>query len=129
MWEHYHPYSERLLDQMKYWVWKGGRPDHSGNAHDDNIMAMAIALFNVADGIKKIRNENDAFFFDENGNAITMKEQSSSKMVDNYFNSREDKGKTLDESVYKAAERKMYADAGINPNDENASETYRWLLS
>ena len=38
MWKYYKPYSERLLDQMKYWVWKGGRPDHSGNAHDDNVM-------------------------------------------------------------------------------------------
>ena len=124
----YKPYSERLLSQMKYWVWKGGRPDHSGNAHDDCILAMAIALYNIAEGIKSIRNKDDAFFFDENGNAITIKEEENT-LTSNYFNSREDRGRNLNESFYKKEEEKLYASAGIDKNDPNAADTYRWLIS
>ena len=113
---------------MKYWVWKGGRPDHSGSAHDDCILAMAIALYNIAEGIKSIRSKDDAFFFDENGNAITIKEEENT-LTSNYFNSREDRGRNLNESFYKREEEKMYASAGIDKNDPNAADTYKWLIS
>lgn len=128
MWKNYHPYSERLLSQMKYWVWKGGRPDHSGSAHDDTILAMAIALFNVADGIKMIRSDDDAFFFSEDGVAITMKERNDT-LTSNYFNSREDRGRNLDEGFYKREEEKMLTAAGLNKNDPEAVQHYKWLIS
>ena len=129
MWKHYHPHSERLLSQMKFWIWKGGRPDHSGAAHDDNIMAMAIALYNIADGIKRIRNPNDAVFFDENGNPITIEETIKHEATERYFNSREDKGRGLDEEKYKRYEEEMYRRAGLDPRDENTAANYRWLIS
>ena len=128
MWEKYHPYSERLLSQMKYWIWKGGKPDHSGSAHDDNIMAMAIALYNIADGIKKIRNPKDAVFFDENGNAIGIEESIKHEATDRFFNSLQDSGKELDEEKYKKYEEDMYKKAGLDPRDENTAANYRWLL-
>lgn len=128
MFKVYQPYSERLLSQMKYWVWKGGRPDHSGNAHDDCILAMSIALYNIADGIKKIRSDDDAIFYDENGTAITVKENPHS-LTENYLNSREDKGKTLSESFYKKEEEKLYTSVGLDKNDPNAAATLKWLLS
>ena len=113
---------------MKYWVWKGGRPDHSGNSHDDCILAMAIALYNVADGIKKIRNNDDPLFFDENGNSITTEEKDHI-LTTKFINSREDKGRTLNEGFYRREEEKMYAAAGIDKDDQNAADTLRWLMS
>ena len=128
MWKTYQPFSERLLDQMKYWVWKGGRPDHSGNAHDDNIMAMAIGLYNIAEGIRRIRGEDDTFFIAEDGNNITMKNNENTKLTEQYLSSKK-KNEEVNESLYKSMERQMYKQAGINPNDSEAAETYRWLLS
>jgi len=128
MWKNYHPFSERLLDQMKYWVWKGGRPDHSGNAHDDNIMAMAIGLFNIAEGIKRIRGEDDTFFIGEDGSNITLKSVENTKFSDSYLSSKKSTT-VMEERAIKSMERKMYQQAGINPADENAAETLKWLLS
>jgi len=130
MWKCYHPYSERLYEQMKYWVWKGGRPDHSGNSHDDNIMSMAIALFNIPEAIKKVRNTDDVLFFAEDGSEITVGGDSSPhKLTTKYVNTLEDKGRILNENIYKKAEEKMYKEAGIDANDPNAADTYRWLIS
>jgi hypothetical protein len=127
MWKNYHPYSERLLDQMKYWVWKGGRPDHSGNAHDDNIMSMAIGLFNIAEGIKQIRSEDDTFFISEDGSNITMKDNTNTKLTDNFLSTKK-KTEEVNEAMYRSMERKMYQQAGINPADEDAADTLKWLL-
>lgn len=130
MWKCYHPYSERLYEQMKYWVWKGGRPDHSGNSHDDNIMSMAIALFNIPEAIKKVRNTDDVLFFAEDGSEITVGGDSSPhKLTAKYVNTLEDKGRILNENIYKKTEEKMYKEAGIDANDPNAADTYRWLIS
>ena len=129
MWNNYHPYSERLLDQMKYWIWKGGRPDHSGSSHDDAIMAMAVGLFNIADGIKKIRNKDDILFLSDEGGEITVGGEGKYQMTEKYVNSTEDRGRLLNESVYRRTEREMYNQAGINPDDPEAANTYKWLIS
>lgn len=129
MWKHYHPHSERLVDQMKYWVWKGGRPDHSGNAHDDNIMAMAIALYNVADSIKKIRNDDDAYFYDENGKGVSLKSNYNNELSTKYINNNLEHGKEVNEEYYKDLEKKMYESVGIDPRSENAASTLKWLMS
>ena len=111
MWKYYKPYSERLLDQMKYWVWKGGRPDHSGNAHDDNIMSMAIGLFNIADAIKNVRSEDDTFFISENGDNITIKDNKNTKLADNYLSTKK-ADENINPNIYRSMERKMYQQAG-----------------
>ena len=128
MWKYYKPYSERLLDQMKYWVWKGGRPDHSGNAHDDNIMSMAIGLFNIADAIKNVRSEDDTFFISENGDNITIKDNKNTKLTDNYLSTKK-ADENINPNIYRSMERKMYQQAGINPADEDAADTLKWLMS
>lgn len=46
-WPLFYPHSQRLVDQMKTWVWAGGRPDHTEGSHDDAILAMAILLYNL----------------------------------------------------------------------------------
>lgn len=129
MWKYYMPHSSRLLEQMKTWIWKGGKPDHLDGGHDDTIMAMAIGLFNIADGIKKIRKPEDIIFYDENGNGINILDKKEESFTDNYLCSNLTNGKELPESVYKSAERQMYQNAGINPEDEDAASRLKWLLS
>lgn len=129
MWKYYMPHSSRLLEQMKTWIWKGGKPDHPNGEHDDTIMAMAIGLFNIADGIKKIRKPEDIIFYDENGNGINILDKKEESFTDNYLCSNLTNGKELPESVYKSAERQMYQNAGINPEDEDAASRLKWLLS
>ena len=128
MWKYYTPRSTRLLEQMKTWVWKNNRPDHLPNDHDDLILSMAITLFNVAEGIKKIRKPEDAFFYSENGEAINMLDKENT-LTNNYLNNRANTGKELPESVYRNTEKQMYRNAGINPDDEDAASTYKWLIS
>ena len=127
MWKVYSPHSSRLLDQMRYWVWKGGKPDHSGSAHDDTILAMAIGLYNIADGLKKVRRPDDVLFFDENGNGITMAEKENT-LTSQYINSKENRG-TLEDYQLEKIEKDMYRQIGLNPDDSNSADTYRWLLS
>lgn len=127
MWETYKPHSSRLLSQMKTWIYKGGRPDHSGSTHDDAIMSMAIGLYNIADGIKKIRKPDEAIFFDENGNPISIMDKAH-ELSNNYINTKESRD-NLDENRIRRIEEDMYRNAGINPNDNEAANHLKWLLS
>ena len=133
MFKHFKVHSERLLGQMKTWVWKGGRPDHASAAeHDDTIMSLAIGFFNIKESIKNIRNPEDIVFFAEDGTAINMSERNTSEEKCD-FTKLYLKDKNLDEmlpeSYYKREEQKMYSQAGIPKNCENPSDMYRWLIS
>jgi hypothetical protein len=90
-------------------------------------MAMAIGLFNIADGIKKIKKDDDTVFIGEDGMAINV--ETKYELATNYVNSMEDKGRTLSESVYKKAEEDMYRSAGIDSNNPEAANIYKWLIS
>lgn len=127
----YHPHSERLLSQMRFWIWKGGKPDHSGSTHDDNIMAMAIALYNISNDLVKVRSEDDVVFYDSEGREINAKvgDGMAGSLTDRFMRSNEDKGRTLNESVYRKMEHDMYRTAGIDPTSEDAADTLRWLYS
>jgi len=37
--------SERLLNELRSFIYINGRPDHAKNSHDDAIMALAMALY------------------------------------------------------------------------------------
>lgn len=126
MWKKYTPKSQRLLEQIKTWVWKGGRPDHLSNGHDDRIMAMAIALYNVVEGMKKVRNPDDIVFLAEDGTGINFQERQDNKLTNNYLNSMANTDKALPESIYRETEAKMYRDAGLPSGFENE---LKWLLS
>ena len=129
MWEAYTPRSSRLLTQMKTWVWKNGRPDHASNSvHDDAIMSMAIALYNIADGIKKIRKDDDILFFGENGDGVCMA-NGENKLTKEFVKNNIDKVNDIDEIKLKRIENEMYKNAGIDPRDSEAANHLKWLLS
>ncbi|MCD8206820.1 MAG: terminase family protein [Bacteroidales bacterium] len=37
--------SMRVIGEMNTWIWKGGRPDHMKNCHDDALMCLAMTMF------------------------------------------------------------------------------------
>lgn len=51
-------HSERLMNELKTWIYKKGRMDHADGAHDDLIMAYAIANF-VSKHLQKIEIEKN----------------------------------------------------------------------
>lgn len=46
--------SIRLVSEMKTFVYKNGKPDHLKGHHDDNIMALAMALWVLENSFKKL---------------------------------------------------------------------------
>jgi hypothetical protein len=46
--------SQRMISELKTFVYKNGRPDHMEGYHDDIIMAYAMAIFIVQTSFKKL---------------------------------------------------------------------------
>jgi hypothetical protein len=46
--------SQRMISELKTFVYKGGRPDHMDGYHDDIIMAYAMAIFIIQTSFKKL---------------------------------------------------------------------------
>ena len=110
-------HSQRLLDQMKTWVWSGGRPDHTENTHDDDIMSFAIVLYNLNKARqimpkgKEAANFSRTSFIDENGRDVTFS--------DNSYEDDEEQVEKIKQNI------------GFNEGagDEDPLALYRWLLS
>lgn len=120
-WNEYRPHSERLISQMKHWVWLGGRPDHTTGEHDDAIMAMAIALFNKSEAARHRSGEDEVVFVGESGLGISRSEDKKEK----YY----DKVDVTNRKDYIETENKVYKNAGIPDGFDNANEIYNWLIS
>jgi hypothetical protein len=48
--------SQRMISELKTFVYKNGRPDHMESYHDDIIMAYAMAIFIVQTSFKKLEH-------------------------------------------------------------------------
>lgn len=85
-WDDFFPHSQRLVDQMKTWVWTGRGPDHIEGGHDDDLMAMAIALYNFPKVRATFENSDvkRAFFVDENGRDMTLLTSEKDKWYDTH---------------------------------------------
>jgi len=46
--------SQRIISELRTFVYKGGRPDHMEGYHDDIIMAYAMAIFIIQTSFKKL---------------------------------------------------------------------------
>jgi hypothetical protein len=47
--------SQRLISELRTFVYKNGRPDHMEGYHDDIIMAYAMCIFVVQTSFKKLQ--------------------------------------------------------------------------
>ena len=46
--------SQRMIEELRTFVYKNNRPDHMDGYHDDIIMAYAMAIFVVQTSFKKL---------------------------------------------------------------------------
>lgn len=51
--------SKRLVNEMRTFVFKNGRPDHQDGYHDDLLMALAYGLWVAENSFKKLKESND----------------------------------------------------------------------
>lgn len=119
-------YSQRLLDQMKTWVWAGGRPDHTENSHDDAILAMAIGLFNMPKAkmiLSKEGSSKQAVFINGDGKSIYFDGGNSGTK---YY----DQNEVRDREGYIEAENRMKQLTGTPEGyTEDPLAIYNWLIS
>lgn len=119
MWEHFQPHSERLLGQMTSWIWKGGRPDHQTGGHDDDILSMAIGLYNIEKAKSEIITGDEILFVDEFGNSIS------------YEGTDETEESLMNRNINIKSERnKIYKNAGMSEDMfDDGENIMNWLLS
>ena len=107
-------YSKRLWMELSTWIWAGGnKPEHSGGAHDDSIIAFALAMYNK----NKAINSGDSFLITDSGEVI----ESNSK--DKVYSEKELKKDTFD----------LVSSSGPNDDDFQeqygcSKEEYEWLI-
>jgi hypothetical protein len=51
--------SQRMIEELRTFVYKGGRPDHMDGFHDDIIMAYAMPIFIVQTSFKKLEKAKE----------------------------------------------------------------------
>jgi hypothetical protein len=51
--------SERLVAELKKFIYKNGRPDHMKGSHDDLIMALGMCLFVANNSFKKLQESDN----------------------------------------------------------------------
>ena len=118
-WADFYPHSQRLVDQMKTWVWAGGRPDHTETSHDDDIMAMAILLYNLPK-VKQIMPRGEeakrkTFFIGEDGQEINLENREEIKDIEE---------ENLDKIKNIVGGNNSYFES-----DEDIVNAYKWLIS
>jgi len=119
-------YSSRLIDQCKTWVWAGGRPDHTEGSHDDDILSLAIALYNLPKARQMLATEGEqkALIIDEKGRTVSLDGVKAEK--GKYY----DEHDVLDRQGYIDTERQMIQTTGVPENYcDDPLDVYRWLIS
>lgn len=120
-------YSTRLADQCKTWVWAGGRPDHTEGAHDDDILSLAIILFNLPKAKQMLSTEGKqkaTVFINGEGKNISFGDRDSSS--EKYY----DKHDVRDRQGYIDVEENIKQLTGMPSNyDSDPMEVYKWLIS
>lgn len=115
-WSEFHPHSQRLVDQMKTWIWSGGRPDHMDGSHDDDIFAMAILLYNLPKAKQLLPKEGEikqkTYFIGEDGKEINLDSQ-----------------KKQEETEYEDEEKIKNLIGFKDDYGSDIMETYKWLMN
>lgn len=75
LWEELKIYSSRIWDEAKTWIWEGNKPIHETGAHDDILIALALALYFR----NKATEAGTSFLINEDGDFI---EYSSKDKID-----------------------------------------------
>ncbi len=69
LWDQLKLYSKRMWLEMSTWIWTGGnKAEHAQGAHDDSIMAFAIAMYNR----NKAMISGDSFVINDDGSTVSI---------------------------------------------------------
>jgi hypothetical protein len=109
--------SERLIAELKKFVYKNGKPDHMKGSHDDCLMALGMCLFVANTSFKKLREADN----------LTKAMLESWKMN---VNTTPSKSNYLLEDTIKStpAEGKIYGQKEINDNILQNTRDFSWLF-
>lgn len=109
--------SERLIAELKKFIYKNGKPDHMKGSHDDLIMALGMCLFVANTSFKKLHEADN----------LTKAMLESWKMN---VNTTPSKSNYLLEDTIKStpAEGKIYSEREINDNILQNTRDFSWLF-
>lgn len=71
-------YSSRLHNELTTWIWQNDKAIHTDSAHDDLVIAMALALYLR----NKATQSGVSFMIAENGNMLAVTKEDSEGMED-----------------------------------------------
>jgi len=110
LWDEFKVYSKRLHYEMTTWIWDGTKPDHASGAHDDALIAMALAVYLR----NKVEDAGESFLIQDNGNIIEYDSKDKGGGNDDVFD------------VFFGEEE----DTDIIQNRHGmSSEQYNWMVS
>ena len=107
--------SQRMIEELRTFVYRNGRPDHMDGFHDDIIMAYAMPLFIVQTSFKKLEK---------------AKEQTKA-MLDSWVNVSANNASTVNKQTYTnpvKSNSPTYNQPQINQGGGNDNGEYNWLF-
>lgn len=109
--------SERLIAELKKFIYKNGKPDHMKGSHDDLIMALGMCLFVANTSFKKLHEADNL----------------TKAMLDSWktnVNTTPTKSSYLLEDTIKSTPQdgKVYAQREINDNILQNTRDFSWLF-
>ena len=113
--------SKRIINELKTFIYKNGRPDHMDGYHDDCIMSLGMALWVLESSFKKLQK------LEKQTKAIlsSWSNGSSSKSVDEAYTT----GFVPKDNRKKSNTGKPNFKSGMPKNVQDPRGEYLWLFS
>ena len=114
--------SERLISELKKFIYKNGRPDHMKGSHDDLIMALGMCLFVANTSFKKLQeSDNMTKAMLDSWKVVNNTPQSNTKYLleNDTFDTRPKEGK-----IYNNPQELL-----SNNNNLKNTRDFSWLFS
>jgi len=113
--------SKRIINELKTFIYKNGRPDHMDGYHDDCIMSLGMALWILESSFKKLQK------LEKQTKAIlsSWSSGSTNKVVDEAYNT----GFVPKNKRNKASTGRPNFKSGVPSNIQDPRGEYLWLFS
>ena len=113
--------SKRIINELKTFIYKNGRPDHMDGYHDDCIMSLGMALWILESSFKKLQK------LEKQTKAIlsSWSSGSTNKVVDEVYNT----GFVPKNKRNKASTGRPNFKSGVPSNIQDPRGEYLWLFS
>jgi hypothetical protein len=113
--------SKRIINELKTFIYKNGRPDHMDGYHDDCIMSLGMALWILESSFKKLQK------LEKQTKAIlsSWSNGSTNKVVDEAYNT----GFVPKDKRNKTSTGRPNFKSGMPKNIQDPRGEYLWLFS